>query len=256
MEAADISAPLPSPPHPASTPEDEQEGKHDTAADASSTSMILCRASSETLGHIPFPLSGTTSITTPALVTLAWQALQQEHDVIRLMRARADARHFIQESSVLHRHRLLLQAEWEQLWKGRVALQERIQELSLEDFIALQLELLRLEKAAASRAYEMSRRAQRLRDLHGQLKDTLTGKDVEVPALALLEPPSLSAAADAEGEQRGHRIPIEEKVLVDMDRGVRGVPVSVVHPDEKKDAEEKKKGRSWWRWWPSWGRGR
>lgn len=205
-------------------------------------------------------------LTTPATVALAWKNLEMDPALIKRMNVRADARHFVQEASLLQYHRQALSAEWAELYRGRGALRARASELTDEDFINLQLELIRLEKGAASRALEMSLRRKRLQELHRALGDSLSAE--ETPSMELLkgEVPQPTRHVFEKGAVVGEEIPgpyiegqdpydelpIEERVLVEMDRGLRGVPVVDVTASmsSSRAQEEDKETAAAWKWWP------
>jgi hypothetical protein len=217
-------------------------------------------------------------ISTPAVVTMAWKTLEIDPALARYMQARADARHFVQEAHLLKYHREALGMEWAELHKARIVLRQRAPELSDADFIALQLELIRLEKSAASRALEMSLRCKRLEELHDKMSGVLEPE--EVPSIKLLKERVVSSGSsngdlkenETEGVVVGRSVegnaqfwvPIEEKVLGEMGRGVRGVPVVDVTSSMRslsssssssstdEEGKGKKSGASWWRrsWWP------
>lgn len=216
-------------------------------------------------------------ISTPAAVTMAWKTLEIDPALARYMHARADARHFVQEANVLGHHREALGMEWAELHKARMVLRERAPELSDEDFISLQLELIRLEKSAASRALEMLLRCKRLKELHEKMCGVLTAE--EVPCIKLLSGQLVSSGScggdfqenETDGgvtcgsgeENAQFWIPIEEKVLAEMGRGLRGVPVvdvtsmqssSLSLSSSETDQEgkgEKSSASRWMRsWWP------
>lgn len=255
--------------------EGEQQDTTLTTTKESTKPLLVCRGSMETLGGNEL-VAGThqeeaflaltqtslpTMLTTPAPVTLAWKALKLDQNFALKMNARADARHFAQQAAVLQQHRQALNAEWGQLYQGRLALRERKDELTTEDFIGLQLELMRLERSAASRALEMSLRHKRLRELHMQLKDVLEEDSKDLPSLGLLAPvPSAAAAANNNNQQEPMMaVPVEEIVLAEMNRGLRGVPVedlssssSPSSPSSQKRQQQTREGqasrRRWW--WP------
>jgi len=288
------------PPPPASSEggdEDVCVAEAEAEAEAATplTHWLMCRGSLETLqgtvinssnssregeekgegglDSIPLPKR----LTTPAAVTMAWKALEMDPALAQHMHARADARHFVQEASLLSFHRQALSAEWAQLHEARMVLRERAPDLTDADFIGLQLELIRLEKSAASRALEMSLRCKRMEGMHEKLSGVLGAE--EVPSLAMLgEQLASSGSSGGDWEERKEEdlvgvsgegnaqfwVPIEEKVLVEMGRGVRGVPVvdvtSSMQPssssssssEEDEEGKGNKSSARWWKrgWWP------
>ncbi len=231
---------------------------------------VLCRAAApEPLGGVRLPFTAATLVTTPALVTLAWRNVAPDTAVAARLNARSDARHLAQQAALLRGQRLALRAEWAHLRQGRAALEERQRELQPGDMAALQLELIRLEKAAASRAYEMRHRARHLGELRARLAEALPA--AHVPAADVLAAPAdddhdAAAAAAAAGGLDAALMPplsIEERVLLDVDRGLRAVPVErlissfssggVQEEGEKEEEEEEGQKAGWWARAKGWG---
>lgn len=128
-------------------------------------------------------------------------------------------------------------------WRGAWGRQVRRSEISDADHITLQLELIRREQSAASRALEMKGRQARIRALRQVVSELPQAVEDEV----------LRQGAVIAESPMGEAVPVEEQVLWEMDHGHRGRPTEL--PQEQQDEAKPTSsswlgrlvGRGWWR---------
>lgn len=187
-------------------------------------------------------LRARSALSTGLQTTVFRKAISPSPSICCVYHGRSELRHVSLQQSYLNADREVLAQEWRALGDARAALEVRRHELRDDDFVGLQLELIRREQGAASRALEMRQRQTRLRQTRAQIKSSATQRD--------------RVLAHWQGvPEAGGAVPPEELVLFEMESGRKGRPVDVPQDTTQEDAEEKKGAgvKRWWRgWW--WGK--